>query len=62
MIRWYDYVLAILAADWMLGMMLWGLNATLWWEPMVAGLFASMVYRAWKIDYCAYRLKQEMNK
>lgn len=62
MIRWYDYVLAILAADFMLGFMLWGFNATEWWEPMLAGLLAGMIWQAWNKDYCAFRLRQEMNK
>ena len=62
MIRWYDYVLAILAADFMISFMLRGLAATTWWEPVLYGLAAGMVYQAWKTDYCAFRLKQEMNK
>ncbi len=62
MIRWYDYVLAVFAADWILGMMLWGFNATEWWEPMVAGLLAGMVWQAWKVDYCAFRWRQEHGK
>jgi hypothetical protein len=62
MIRWYDYALAILAADFMVGLMLWGVNATTWWEPMVAGLLASMIWQAWSKDYCAFRLRQEYGK
>jgi hypothetical protein len=62
MIRWYDYVLAILAADFILGFLLWGINATTWWEPMVAGLLAGMVWQVWKNEYCAYRLRQERGK
>ena len=62
MIRWYDYVLAILAADFILSFMLWGFTAITWWEPMLGGLLASMVWQVWKNDYCDFRLKQEMNK
>ena len=62
MIRWYDYVLAILAADFMISFMLWGFAATTWWEPILHGLAAGMVWQAWTKDYCAFRLKQEMNK
>lgn len=62
MIRWYDYILAIFAADLMLGMLLWGFNSTSWWEPMVAGLCAGLVWQLWKNDYCAFRLKQEHGK
>ena len=59
MIRWYDYALAIVAADFMLSVMLWGFTATTWWEPMLYGLAAGMVYQAWKYDYCAFRVRQE---
>jgi hypothetical protein len=62
MIRWYDYVLAILAADFMISFMLWGFAATTWWEPILHGLAAGMVYQAWTKDYCAYRLRQEYGK
>jgi hypothetical protein len=60
MIRWYDYVLAVIAADFILGFMLWGFMSTTWWEPMVAGLLAGMIWQAWSKDYCAYRLRQEI--
>lgn len=62
MVRWYDYVLAVLAADLMLGFALWGFNSVTWWEPMVAGLLAGMVWHAWKTDYCAFRLRQEWRR
>ena len=62
MIRWYDYVLAILAADFILSFMLWGFAATTWWEPILHGLASGMVYQTWTKDYCAFRLKREMNK
>lgn len=58
-IRWYDYVLALLAADFILGFMLWGFTATTWWEPMLAGLLAGMIWQAWSKDYCKFRLLQE---
>ena len=60
MIRWYDYVLAILAADFILSFMLWGFTATTWWEPMLHGLAAGMVWQAWSKDYCAFRLNMEI--
>ena len=59
MIRWYDYVLAVLAADFIIRFMLWGFAATTWWEPMAYGLAAGMVWQAWSKDYCAFRLRQE---
>ena len=62
MIRWYDYALALLAADFMLGFALWGINAITWWEPMLAGLLAGMVCQGWSKDYCAFRLRQESKR
>ena len=62
MIRWYDYVLAILAADFILMFMLDGINATAWSQPQLYGLCAGLVWQLWKNDYCIVRLKQEMNK
>lgn len=62
MIRWYDYVLAVLAADFMLSFILWGINSTIWWEPMVAGLLAGWIWGTWNKDYCAFRLRQEYGK
>lgn len=62
MIRWYDYVLAILAADFMLSFFIKGWSATTWWEPIAYGLALGMIWQAWNKDYCDFRLKQEMNK
>lgn len=62
MIRWYDYVLAVLAADFMISFMLSGFSATTWWEPILHGLAAAMVWQAWDIDYCNFRKKQEYGK
>lgn len=62
MIRWYDYALALLAADFMLGFALWGINAITWWELMLAGLLAGMVWQGWSKDYCAFRLRQESKR
>jgi hypothetical protein len=39
-----------------------GFFATTWWEPMLYGLLAGMIWQAWKKDYCAFRLRQEYGK
>jgi hypothetical protein len=62
MIRWYDYVLAILAADFIASLMLSGFVATTWWQPLLYGLAAGMIWQAWSKDYCAYRLRQEIKR
>lgn len=62
MIRWYDWVLAILAADFILMFITRGVTSATWWEPMLYGLSAGLVWQIWKNDYCAFRLRQEMEK
>lgn len=59
MIRWYDYVLAMIVADAILSFMLLGFAATTWWGPMLAGLAAGVLWQAWDSAYCSYRAKQE---
>jgi hypothetical protein len=59
MVRWYDYVLAVFAADFMTGFLFWGFRASEWWEPIVAGLLAGLILDAWKTYYCKFRLRQE---
>jgi hypothetical protein len=55
-------VLAVLAADFIIAFLSWGINATTWWEPMLGGLLAGMIWHAWKNDYCAFRLRQEYGR
>lgn len=62
MIRWYDYVLAVLAADMMITFVLAGAIATTWWQPLLYGICAGLVWQLWKTDYCAFRLKQESKR
>jgi hypothetical protein len=59
MIRWYDYVLAILAADFIVSFMLLGFAATTWWQPLMYGFLAGLIFQVWAKDYCKFRLKQE---
>lgn len=61
MIRWYDYVIAFLAADLMVGLFLIGINSATWLGPMLFGLLAGMIWQAWSKDYCAFRLRQEID-
>lgn len=59
MIRWYDYIVAILAADLILAFMLMGFNSVTWWEPLFYGFVAGFIFRAWDKEYCRFRLRQE---
>lgn len=59
MIRWYDYVLAVIAAYFILGFILAGIYASVWWESIIYGAIAGVILQFWNSDYCAYRLRQE---
>ena len=59
MIRWYDYALAVLAADLIFSFSLASLTADNFWMNILYGLLAGMVYSAWKVDYCNFRKRQE---
>jgi hypothetical protein len=62
MIRWYDYVLAVIAADFMVGFFISGASATVWWQTLLYGFAAGMIWEAWSKDYCAYRLRKEVER
>jgi hypothetical protein len=59
MIRWYDYALAILAADMIIAFLAIGFTSAEWWKSALAGLAAGLIYNVWKQDYCQFRLRQE---
>ena len=54
MIRWYDYPLAFLAADFMTGFIFSG--------SILGGFAAYFVYSAWVDFYCTYRLSMERER
>jgi len=54
MIRWYDYPVAFLAADFMTGFIFSG--------SIFGGVAAYAVYYIWDDVYCSYRLEQEHGK
>ncbi len=60
MIRWYDYVAAVLLADVTLGFILLGFTSAIWWQPLLYGFLAGLTLRVWNAGYCQYRLQQEM--
>lgn len=62
MIRWYDYIVAILLADVILALIVTGIISTVWWHPLVYGFFAGIVFQLWNTVYCEYRVKKENQK
>ena len=62
MIRWYDWVIAILAADLILAFGLAGITSDNFWANIVYGLLAGLVYSLWTVVYCDLRKRQEYGK
>ena len=62
MIRWYDYIVAFLYADFMMAWFFLGFTATTWYMPLVAGTIVGFLWNSWDSFYCQWRLRQEMKK
>lgn len=62
MIRWYDWVFAVLVADLIQSSIFAGFAATTLWEPLVYGLIAGLLLRAWEEGYCQFRLRLETTR
>jgi hypothetical protein len=62
MIRWYDWLVAILAADLMLAFSIASLTGENFWANIIFGLLAGLVYSLWTVDYCDLRKRQEHGK
>jgi hypothetical protein len=62
MIRWYDWVVVILAADLMFTFGLASITGDNVWINILNGLLAGFVYSAWTVDYCDLRKRQEHGK
>lgn len=59
MVRWYDYVAAFLAADFIFFFFAKGATSSTFWEPLAYGLLAGFIWRFWVKEYCNIRLKME---
>jgi uncharacterized membrane protein YqaE (UPF0057 family) len=62
MIRWYDWAIAILAADLILAFGLASITGTNFWMNILYGLLGGLVYSLWTVDYCNFRKRQEHGK
>jgi hypothetical protein len=62
MIRWYDWLVAILAADLMLAFSIASITGDNFWMNISYGLLAGLVYSLWTVDYCDLRKRQEHGK
>ena len=58
MIRWYDWIVALFIADFILTSIITGFIATIWWQQCFAISLAYLLYELW-IYYCDFRKKAE---
>jgi len=61
MIRWYDYVAAIIVADVMQSFIFASLFSTVFWHSFMFSFLAYMVLDLWSDAYCKWRLKKEID-
>jgi hypothetical protein len=59
-IRWYDWLFAILLGDLILANLTLALVGPEWWLQLVGSLGAALLYDLWINVYCRFRLKMEM--
>jgi hypothetical protein len=59
MIRWYDYVIAVIAADMISASLIFGFTGTTFWHGVIGGAIAGLTYRMWEDLYCDLRKKFE---
>jgi hypothetical protein len=62
MIRWYDWALAAVTADFIITFLLAGFASTVWWESFLFGFGAGICWNFWSKDYCQFRLRQEQRQ
>ena len=62
MIRWYDWVIAILAADLIVAFGVASMTGDNFWMNILYGLLAGLVYSLWTVDYCDFIKRQENGK
>ena len=62
MIRWYDWVVAILTADLIVAFCIVSITGDNFWVNILYGLLAGLTYSLWTVDYCSVRKRQEHGK
>jgi hypothetical protein len=60
MIRWYDYLAAILVADFILTNAMIAAFAEAFWMQILAAIAVTFLYDLWTNVYCKFRLNMEM--
>ena len=55
MIRWYDYVVALLAADFVFANAMVAFTAPTWWVQILGAVGVYFVWELWDSTYCPWR-------
>jgi hypothetical protein len=58
--KWYDYVVAVVAADFILANIILLLTGPTFFVQFLAALAITFLYDLWINVYCKFRLKMEM--
>lgn len=62
-VRWYDYGIAVLAADFLFSNFIIMVTAEQWWMQIAAALALCFIWDAWDTWYCKkFRMKIEFEK
>lgn len=62
MIRWYDYIIAVVTADLLIGGFLLAANGPTFWHQLGGGLFLGLVWDFWNSAYCRVRYAMEKQR
>jgi len=62
MLRWYDWVFAVMVADLVQSFLFAGFAALTFWEPLLYGFIAGLLIRGWNEGYCQFRLRMEVER
>ncbi len=61
MIRWYDWVAAVLLSDLILGTAIAAVAAPVWWHAALGGALVFAMFIAWD-DWCQWRRERERSR
>ena len=62
MIRWYDYVAAILVADFLFANFMLAMTGPTVWLQIFGAVSVALLWDVWTNVYCNFRLKMEMKR
>lgn len=61
MIKWYDYVIAVIVADFMRSSFLYAMSSEIWYMSLFSSIAVVALWDFWK-QYCEFRKGLESKK